>query len=178
MVLCRGWWWAGPRGGWCAACPRLCRGMAVGQGGPDSEVSWDFCMVFVTLQQDFSPCRCERGRQAFLRARGLGRGGPEREPNALGLARWACCVVQRGPPAPLGRDSPAWLTGPQAFLLSWGWRVSRGAQDPQPLLLALGALGQVQGGRGERRAPGDRKAALVPRGAAASASFRDGGVPI
>ena len=127
------------------------------------------------LQQDFSPCSCERGWQAFLRARGQWRGGPEREPNVLGLARWTCCVVQQGPPAPLGRDSPAWLTGPQAFLPSWGWRVSRGAQDPQPLLLALGALGQV---RGERRAPGGRKAALVPRGAAVSASFRDGGLPI
>lgn len=97
----------------------------------------------------------------------------------LGLARRACCVVQRGPPTPLGRDSPTWLTGPQAFLPSWGgWRVSHGARDPQPLLLALGALGQVRGGRVERRAPGDRKAALVPRGAAVSASFRDGGVPI
>lgn len=53
-----------------------------------------------------------------------------------------------------------------------------GHGTPEPLLLALGALGQVRGGRGELRAPGDRKAALVPRGAAVSASFRDGGLPV
>lgn len=89
-----------------------------------------------------------------MRARGQGRGGPEREPNALGLARQACCVVQRGPPAPLGRDSPAWLTGPQAFLPSWGWRVSHGARDPPAP--PVGPRGPRSGAGWAGRAPGSR----------------------
>ena len=55
---------------------------------------------------------------------------------------------------------------------------SQGAGSPSPCCWLLGAHGWVPGGRGEHWASRDRNAALVPRGAAVSASFCDGGLSI
>ena len=73
--------------------------------------------------------------QALLRARGWGWGGPKRELNALDLAWWAC-VVQRGPPTPLGRDSPRGSRDRRPFSRAGAGESVTGRGIPKPLLLA------------------------------------------
>lgn len=117
-----------------------------------------------------------------MRARGRGRGGPKREPNALGLRlAWLGGHVvwsSEDLPLPWEETPPRGSQDCRPFSRAGAGESVTGRGTPSPCCRPLGAHGWVRGGRGKRWAPGVRSAALVPRGAAVSASLRDGGLSV